>query len=197
LPEQFNKVYQFKITLRDIKPPIWRRIQVPENYTFWNLHFAIQDAMGWYDVHLHEFEIKHPISGFAVMIGDPKNSSGFDKILDEKKQNIDKWFNLENNKAFYLYDFGDNWEHAIILEKILPKDNAITYPVCLKGKFACPPEDCGGIWGYLDLLEIINNPQHEEYENMKEWIEEDFDPKYFNAQEVVFIPPGKRANRYL
>jgi hypothetical protein len=155
MKKKYNQVYQFKITLKGIKPPIWRRIQVPETYTFWDLHVAIQDAMGWIDYHLHEFEMINPATGLAVNIGTPVPGEDFDReVLPDWKQNIADYFSMENRTADYVYDFGDNWEHKIQLEKILPREKGVNYPICIKGKRACPPEDCGGIWGYAELLEI-------------------------------------------
>ncbi len=194
MKKKFNRVYQFKITLKGIKPPIWRRIQVPETYSFWDLHVAIQDAMGWKDYHLHEFEIPHPSTGEKVRIGHPdENTELFgQEILSEHEQKITDWFSMENRVADYTYDFGDNWEHKIQLEKILPRDKNIKYPICIGGKRACPPEDCGGIGGYEYFLEVIRNPEHEEYEEMLEWIEGKFDPEHFNVNEVSFDDPDRR-----
>ncbi|GAB6887558.1 plasmid pRiA4b ORF-3 family protein [Desulfothermus okinawensis JCM 13304] len=152
-------MYQFKITLKGIRPPIWRRIQVPETYTFWDLHVAIQDAMGWEDYHLHEFEIINPSTGLKVRIGSP-DEDFYREVLLEWKQKIADYFSEENPVANYIYDFGDGWEHKVQLEKILPRKNSINYPVCIKGRRACPPEDCRGIWGYKELLEVIKDPAH-------------------------------------
>ncbi|ACR78816.1 plasmid pRiA4b ORF-3 family protein [Kosmotoga olearia] len=191
MKKKFNRVYQFKITLKGIKPPIWRRIQVPETYTFWDLHVAIQDAMGWLDYHLHEFEIINPSTGLKVNIGIPDEDFGRD-VLPGWKQKIADYFSMENPKANYTYDFGDNWEHKIELEKILPREKGVTYPVCIKGKRACPPEDCGGVWGYEELLEAIKDPAHERHEELLEWLGEDFDPEHFDVNEVSFDDPNKR-----
>ena len=191
MKKEFDRIYQFKITLRDSKPPIWRRIQVPDTYTFWDLHVAIQDAFGWADYHLHEFEILHPTSKRKVRIGFPDDDFGRD-ILPNWKQKISDYFSLENKKSDYLYDFGDSWEHVITLEKILPHDRSISYPKCVKGKRACPPEDCGGIWGYEEFLEAIKDSSHEQHEEMLEWIGGEFDPEHFNPGEVHFDDPDKR-----
>ncbi|MDI3524632.1 MULTISPECIES: plasmid pRiA4b ORF-3 family protein [unclassified Kosmotoga] len=191
MKKKFDHVYQFKITLKGIKPPIWRRIQVPETYTFWDLHVAIQDAMGWLDYHLHEFEIINPSTGLKVNIGIPDEDFGRD-VLPGWKQKIADYFSMENPKANYTYDFGDNWEHKIELEKILPREKGVTYPVCIKGKRACPPEDCGGVWGYEELLEAIKDPAHERHEELLEWLGEDFDPEHFDVNEVSFDDPNKR-----
>ena len=191
MKKKYNQVFQFKITLKGIKPPIWRRIQVPETYTFWDLHVAIQDAMGWDDYHLHEFELVNPLTGLKQSIGSPDEE--FDReVFPELKQKLVDSFSMENRSAVYTYDFGDNWEHKIQLEKILPREEGVTYPICIKGKRACPPEDCGGIWGYAELLEILGNPNHEEYEEMLEWLGGEFDPEKFNVEEISFGDPEKR-----
>ena len=189
--KKFTKVYQFKITLKDIKPLVWRCIQVPETYTFWDLHVAIQDAMGWSDYHLHEFEIFNSSSGLKVNIGIPDEDFG-GEIFPGWEQKIADYFSMENRSADYTYDFGDNWEHTVELEKILPRENNVNYPRCIDGKRACPPEDCGGIWGYEDFLEIIRNPNHEEHEEMLEWVGGEFGPEHFDVREVHFDDPDRR-----
>jgi len=114
------------------------------------------------------------------------------KLFSEHHQKIADWFSMENRIANYTYDFGDNWEHKIQLEKILPWDKNIEYPACIAGKRACPPEDCGGIWGYKEFLEAINNPDHEEHEEMLEWVGGEFDPEHFDVKEVSFDDSDKR-----
>lgn len=193
MKKRSEKVYQFKITLKGIKPPIWRRILVPETYTFWDLHVAIQDAMGWLDMHLHDFEIFSPSAGRKVIIGIPDEDFEIArKTLAGWKHKISGYFSMENKKAEYVYDFGDDWEHTVNLEKILPQEAEVNYPVCTAGKRSCPPEDCGGVWGYGDLLEIIANHDDERYEEMLEWLGEDFDPEYFDVTEITFSDPQKR-----
>lgn len=191
MKKKFDQVYQFKITLQGIKPPVWRQIQIPETCTFWDMHVAIQDVMGWWDYHLHEFEIMNPSTGLKVNIGLPYDEFGR-KVLVELNQKIADYFSMENPYADYVYDFGDNWEHKIKLEKILHREKNVNYPVCIKGKRACPPEDVGGIWGYEEFLEIIKSPDHEEYEDMLEWAGGEFDPEHFDCEEVSFNDPGKR-----
>jgi len=191
---KFDRVYQIKITLSGIRPPIWRRIQVPEIYTFWDLHVAIQDAMGWLDYHLHQFEMIDPKKGEKVTIGIPcEEDIGYGwEILPGWRQRISDYFSLENKVADYVYDFGDNWDHRITLEKVLPRDKNTTYPACIKGKRACPPEDCGGVWGYAEFLEAIKDPKHEEHESMLEWVGGEFDPEHFDVKESHFDDPDKR-----
>jgi hypothetical protein len=176
-----KSVYQFKITLKGTKPPVWRRIQVPETYTFYDLHVAIQSSMGWMDYHLHEFSIVNPRTKELVGIGIPHEDYD-SRVLQGWSNKISKYFNMQNTKATYVYDFGDDWEHIVVLEAICPREADQSYPVCLKGKRACPPEDCGGVWGYQDICEGKHDYQ-EEYE--------DFDPDYFEPDEVHFEDPKK------
>jgi hypothetical protein len=178
-------IYQLKITLKDIHPPIWRRIQIPENYSFWDLHVAIQDVMGWEDYHLHEFQA-NLMDGEKISIK-----------ASEWGQRITEWLSTENEQVDYIYDFGDCWEHKIKLEKILPAEESVDYPICIKGKRNCPPEDCGGVGGYEELLEILKDPDDEEYEEMLEWVEEDFDSEHFDPKEVIFSDPTERRNELL
>lgn len=191
MKKQFDKVYQFKITLQDIKPPIWRRIQVPETYMFWDLHVAIQGVMGWTDTHLHEFVIKNPKTGRKVNIGIPDEDFGR-KVSEGWKKRIADFFSLSNPKAKYDYDFGDNWQHIVTLEEILPRQEGVEYPLCVGGKRACPPEDCGGPYGYEDFLSIIMEPDHEEHNSMLEWVGGEFHPEHFDCTEIVFDDPVER-----
>ena len=147
--------------------------------------------MGWEDYHLHEFRMTSPENGDKVRIGIPDED--FDmEVLPGWKLKISDYFSMENNVADYLYDFGDDWEHKIQLEKIVPREKNVGYPVCIKGKRACPPEDCGGIGGYYLLLDIIKDPNHDEYEEMIEWLGGEFDPEHFDTEEVRFDDPDKR-----
>jgi hypothetical protein len=191
----YNQIYQFKITLRDLRPPIWRRIQVPGNYTFWDLHVAIQDAMGWLDYHLHAFRVKDPAGGEPAEIGIPDDDGGFradQKIKVGWEIKISDYFSAENNKASYTYDFGDSWEHGLKLEEILPRDIALTYPACTAGKRACPPEDCGGPAGYYSLLDILADPTHAEYQQTVDRLGGGFDPERFDPGSVQFDDPQIR-----
>jgi hypothetical protein len=149
--------------------------------------------MGWLDYHLHQFEIINPSTDMIEEIGIPDEDFELDKeVLPGWKRKIADYFSMDNTKADYTYDFGDNWEHMIKLEKILPRDKNAKYPMCIAGKRASPPEDCGGIWGYGDFLEIIMNPEHEEYEEMLEWAGGEFDPEHFDINEVHFDDPNER-----
>ena len=189
-----SEVYQFKVSLNGSKPLIWRRILVPAKYRFWDLHVAIQDAMGWTDYHLHSFLMKNPKTGENVEIGIPELDDLSEILLTGFNEKIANYFSLENSKAMYEYDFGDSWIHTVKLEKILPATAGEKYPKCIAGKMACPPEDCGGIFGYYRLLEILGNPKHEEHEEMVQWLG-NYDPVYFSAEEVIFDDPKIRAER--
>jgi hypothetical protein len=191
MKKQFNQVFQFKITLDDIEPSIWRRIQVPETYSFWDLHVAIQDAMGWTDSHLHQFEMKNPKTGEEVEISITDEELE-DEALAGWNVKIADYFSMKNTTALYIYDFGDNWEHTIKLEKIMPRDGEAEYPICLEGERACPPEDCGGLPGYEALLITISDPDDAEYEDTMDWLGGDFDPEYFDPLDVYFDDPDER-----
>ena len=190
-------IYEFKITLNHSNPTIWRRIQVPELYNFHDLHLAIQFAMGWKSGHMHQFDMNHPRTSKEVSIGFP-NEEGFSdyKVLSEKRVKISNYFTLLNNMALYTYDFGDGWEHEILLERILTAVANTTYPKCVDGERACPPEDCGGIYGYKYLLEIIANPQHREYAEKKRWLNwigynevnpDHFDPRFVGCYLMSYV----------
>ena len=188
MTEAFNRVYQFKITIKGIKPPIWRRIQVPETYTFWELSSAIQDAIGWTGGHLYEFTCLNPKTGINDTISMPE--SEFDRsVKDGRKKKIAAYFSLKNKKSAYVYDFGDDWEHTVVLEKIIPADPKTNYPCCIAGKRNGPPDDVGGVFGYEEFVSIMKDPQHEEHDEMVEWYGDIFDPEKFDCTEVVFNDP--------
>lgn len=189
-----KEVYQLKITLKGIRPPVWRRIQVPAGYNFNELHFAIQDAMGWDSSHLHGFEITSPKNGLRELIGPPEDDMMGREILNEEKKKLSQYFGKGTEKAVYVYDYGDDWIHEIKLEKILPMEKGASYPVCIAGKRACPPEDAGGVYGYLHMLEVLADPRSEEYEDIAEWVGEDFDPERFSPAEVVFYDGRDRES---
>jgi len=176
-----NKIYQIQIALKRFKPKIWRRLLIPSDLLLSDFHKVIQTSMGWTNSHLHQF-IKNR-TFYTVKMQDDDLWDEMDNV-DYKEIKISDLLKKEKDKIVYEYDFGDGWEHDIILEKILPPDNDTKHPICLTGKMNCPPEDCGGIWGYSDMLEILKDPDHEEYESYIEWLGEEFDPKYFDKDEV-------------
>ncbi|MGC9151604.1 MAG: plasmid pRiA4b ORF-3 family protein [Microbacter sp.] len=176
-----KQIFQIKIVLKGSKPRIWRRILIPSNLSLSDFHLAIQVVMGWTNSHLHQF-IKDDLY-YTMRLQD---DDFWDEMnyIDYKGMMIRNLLSKEKDRVIYEYDFGDSWIHDVLLEAIVPKDSTLKYPVCLAGKMSCPPEDCGGIWGYADMLEILKNPEHEEYESYVEWLDEDFDPKYFSVEEV-------------
>jgi len=192
-----KEIYQFKITLKYSKPPIYRRIQVPDNYTFWDLHVAIQDSMGWMDCHLHEFQIVDLKHDAKVSIGIPDDEGWNEiEILPSWDEKIKKWFNMKNNTALYIYDFGDNWEHDLILEKIIPVVKNKKYPLCIDGKRNCPPEDVGGIGGYENMLEILADKENEEREEFIEWLGYEYDSEKFEKTKIKFTSSKKRLKNF-
>lgn len=193
-----HNIYQFKITLQEINPPIWRRIQVPENFNFWDLHLAIQNSFGWGGGHLHQFRtisVNPRKWQYIRALCDADAESNYFIDLEER---INKWFNLNESRAMiYEYDFGDGWSHRVELEKILPAEKGLKYPLCLDGRRACPPEDCGGVGGYEDLLKIIRDPQHSEYLEMMEWLGGEWNSEDFDPLNVEFEDPSEVLKYFL
>jgi hypothetical protein len=171
-------VYQLKINLNEIQPSIWRRIQVPAEISLFKLHFILQLAMGWTNSHLHEYQIE------GRVYGDPDNDEfGEFDIQDERDYQLQQVLPDAGVEFSYLYDFGDSWQHELLVEKIVPPGEA-KYPVCLAGERACPPEDVGGVWGYEGFLQAIRDPDHPEHEDYLEWIGGEFDPEAFDLEAV-------------
>ena len=177
--KQPRQIYQLKVTLKGSKPPIWRRLLVPSDVTLARLHHIIQTAMGWWDYHLHQFTVGESYFG----VPDPDYDDWMD-MQDERKFKLNQIAPGEKSRFLYEYDFGDSWEHVILVEKVLPPQAGATYPVCIKGRRARPPEDVGGIWGYADFLQAIRDPSHPEHEGYVEWIGGEFDPEAFDLDEV-------------
>lgn len=194
-----KEICQFKISLKYSDPLIWRRIQIPSDYTFWELNCAIQDAMGWGGGHLHGFRFinkKNNYRAINIAVPHPDDNEYLDRLIDERTARILEYFGKISKQCVYEYDFGDGWEHIISLEKIMKAESKEKYPKLVAGANACPPEDCGGIGGYYDLLEILKNPKNPEYEEMREWLglegaDDNFNPAYFNSSEVIFGDPAE------
>ena len=172
-------IYQIKVTLEGSKPPIWRRILVPINITLGELHHILQAVMGWWDYHLHQFIV----GGTYYGVPHP-DYDDYLEMRDESQVKLNEIVAGEGFKFRYEYDFGDSWLHNLLVEKVLPPEPGQQYPVCIKGKRACPPEDVGGVWGYDDFLEAIQNPNHPEHDDYLEWIGGEFDPEEFDLDEV-------------
>jgi hypothetical protein len=176
-------LYYMKVVLNETKPIIWRRLQVPGNATLGWLHAVLQVAMGWTNSHLHQFRVRELLysdlrHNFREYEGDPE-------ILDENKETLQRVAARQKDMLAYEYDFGDSWHHQITVERILSRDSAVSsVALCLDGARACPPEDCGGTWGYDNLLKILRNPKHEQHDSMKEWLGRPLDPEAFDVEKV-------------
>ncbi|HCU95475.1 MAG TPA: hypothetical protein DHU96_23290 [Actinobacteria bacterium] len=188
-------VYQLKISLCGVsKPPVWRRVVVPADITLEDLHTVILGAMGWHGGHLHVFS-----TGWEEY-GSPDPELGH---TDETAVRLRQLLPEPGGKLRYTYDFGDDWEHDILLEKVLLQTPTSTYPSCLAGKGACPPEDCGGVWGYADLKEILADPGHDQHQEMLDWLcldsGEAFDPSAFSVDAVntrlSYLLPGMSCGK--
>jgi hypothetical protein len=172
-------VHTIKVTLAGSQPPIWRRLQVPSTITLRALHDVLQAALGWEDYHMWVFET--PLGRHGLPDRDLEISSAAAKRLDQAAPR-------KGDRLGYTYDFGDDWEHIIVVEAISSPEPGIAYPRCLTGRRACPPEDCGGIWGYDYLIEILTDPKHEEHQERLEWLGLDspsqFDPSAFDPTQA-------------
>jgi Plasmid pRiA4b ORF-3-like protein len=174
-------IYQLKVTLLDTRPPIWRRLLVPSGFTLEDLHSVVQAAMDWDDSHLHEFRVGQKRFGKSH----PSDRlMGMDPIGNERTAHLFMVLGKVGARAVYTYDFGDGWEHAIIVEKVLPPESGVAYPVCVGGKLQGPPEDCGGIPGYYNLLEALRDPNHPEHQDLEDWVGGEFNPETFALEEV-------------
>jgi hypothetical protein len=177
------EIYQLKVTLRDIDPPIWRRLQVAGDTTLGDLHWILQLGMGWTHSHLHFFKIGD------AQYSDPTFdlSEAPDEFGDEFRTRLDRAVSGEGARFLYEYDFGDCWRHDIEVEKILPAAEGETYPKLVDGKRACPPEDCGGVMGYANFLEEICDENHPEHEPSLRWVGGYLDPERFDAEDINWI----------
>jgi hypothetical protein len=184
------RVYQIKVSLRGVKPQIWRRLLVASSASLDTLHDILQTAMGWSGGHLHQFVTP---DGACYSALDPEYRD--ESSEDESRFCLNQLLRREKDWIVYEYDFGDGWEHKIVLEKILPFDGAATVPSCAGGKRACPPEDCGGVWGYGRLLEVIGDPAHSEHAEMLEWVDDGFDPERFDVERINAILAAKVRGR--
>jgi hypothetical protein len=170
-------IYQLKVTLRGSKPPIWRRIQVAGDVSLGQLHHVLQSGMGWYDCHLHQFEVA------GISYSDPDQDYGLrmrnERIvrLTQVAPRVKDWF-------LYEYDFGDSWMHRITVEAIMPPEPGARYPRCLAGRRARPPENCGGMWRYSRILEALKQPDHPDRDALHEWLVYPLDPEAFDLEAI-------------
>jgi hypothetical protein len=193
--ETAQEIYQIKVTLLGTRPPIWRRLLVPADLTLEQLHFVLQAAMGWEDCHLHDLRIG------ARRFGKPDPSErhfGGPVTASERSAQLCTVLAKVGAKAVYTYDFGDSWEHGIAVEKVLPAEPGRAYPECIDGRRHGPPEDCGGIGGFYNLLEAIHDPGHDQHEELSEWLGDDFDPEAFSLDAVnrslAYLQPRRRKD---
>jgi hypothetical protein len=172
-------IYQLKITIADIEPAIWRRVLVPAETTLEQLHKIIQTVFGWWDYHLHQYVV----DGRHYGLPDPEYSDELPEMFDER--NVTLRDVLGARAIVYEYDFGDDWKHSVEIESAtIASDPNVQYPVCTGGARACPREDCGGTPGYFRVLEILGDPMHEEYREMKTWVGRKYDPEKLDLMAI-------------
>jgi hypothetical protein len=171
------QIFQLKATLARIKPPVWRRLLVRSDVSLRRFHDILQIAFGWTDSHLHMFVVGADRYGFP----DP---DGLDWMKNDARVKLGQVLAKAKDSLVYEYDFGDSWMHQVVLEKVLSEAGSVRVPSCIGGARASPPEDCGGVWGYAELLKAIGNPRHPDHDEMLEWVGEDFDPERFDAEEI-------------
>lgn len=167
-----DRIVTMRVDLVGLKPPIWRRLEVPADYTLEDLHYVLQLAMGWEDAHLHAFLVNR--TAYSI----PADEEDFGAIGEDSGAVTLESLALyrKGAKFHYEYDFGDSWEHQIVVESASAREPGVRYPRCLKAVGACPPEDCGGVPGYTNLLEALKDPRHEDHDDMVEWLGGEFDP---------------------
>ena len=182
--------YQLKVTLKDVRPPVWRRVIVPTALTLLELHHVIQIVMCWEDCHLHDFTIER--RRYAL-----PNVEDFDEPADESKTALGRVV-APRDTFVYQYDFGDGWEHAVLVEKVV-ESGGTALPICLAGERACPPEDSGGPFGYEEKLRAFTQPSRSNKE-LRDWLGSDFDPAAFDVNAIneelrQFFQPRRKPKR--
>jgi hypothetical protein len=185
-------IFQIKVALVGSDPEIWRRLLVPASITLAALHNVLQIAMGWDSSHLHEFRKGKQYYG---MPNPDEVFFNVPRTIDDRKVRLDEVLLRVGSNFVYTYDMGDSWEHAIVLEKRLPADPSVKCPACLGGERACPPEDCGGVYGFYDLLEASRVPKHSRHEELLEWVGEEWDPDAFSPDDVNQRLHARRRRR--
>jgi hypothetical protein len=172
-----KQILQFRLSLLEVQPAVWRRIQVPADCTLARLHKVIQAIMGWQDYHLHEFTLG------GRTYGDPEVDEEA-RLIDDRIVRLQNLNLAIGDRIEYAYDFGDNWQHVLELEDKMPPSAGVVYPLCVYGECTAPPEDVGGVSGYEEFLEALLHPDHEEHEHMKAWVGRSFKPTYFSLAEA-------------
>ena len=190
-PTDDKKVYQLKVTLLDTSPPVWRRFLAPAEVSLDRLHLMLQQVMGWENYHLYRFQIA---SAEYSELDDDEQDDWLD-YEDSRQATLGRLVSDRGTRFLYVYDFGDNWRHELWLEDVLEGKPDAGYPLCVGGRRACPPEDCGGPWGYAEMLEVVADPDHPEHLDRVEWLGEGFDPDAFDADRVDRMLAGFRQRR--
>jgi hypothetical protein len=189
MPPTARRIYEIKVTLRGSRPPIWRRLHVPSDVTLFRLHEILQVAMGWYDCHMHLFMRN------GIEYGPPDPELNVERI-SERATRLQDVLRRPKERLLYEYDFGDGWEHDVVLENVLEPQAGVRYPICVTGKRACPPEDCGGIGGFYHYLSALADAKHPDHAEMVEWRRPSFDASAFDINEVNgLLHPGKHGWR--
>lgn len=178
-------VLRFRIELQETDPLVWREIEVPGDYTFWDLHVAIQDAMGLLDYHLHRFTMPHPRTKQERVFGIHNLHQDCDDPLGWAHQ-VASMFAYRNDTALYEYDFGDDWRHTVRLVEVLRRDFKIRYPRCVGSARACPPEDCGGVHSFAEIVAGTMDA------DTRAWLPQGYDPAHFDPAAVRFSDPARR-----
>jgi hypothetical protein len=184
IPLDDAEIYCLKISLKSSKPPIWRRVEVYSCTTLTDLHRIIQISMGWEFSHLWEFKKGCARYGDLQYEDEEDGFFSTNPLIDSNQVRICDVLSKVKEKVIYQYDFGDCWDHEIVLEKRFPPEPDVFYPRCVNGKMACPPEDCGGLPGYYNNLDILDDPKSDEYEDVRTWMGEKFDPNHFDREKV-------------
>jgi hypothetical protein len=167
-----SDILQIKITLLDVEPPVWRRVLVPTSLPLRRLHETIQAAMGWLNQHLHEFRIGERRFG----VPDPEDEVSGSTLANDSLVKLSSLVEQGIDRFHYVYDFGDDWRHEVVIENIRPGEPGIDYPAFVEGARRCPPEDCGGPPGFQEFLEAVTNPAHPEHAVTLDWNGEPYDP---------------------
>jgi hypothetical protein len=185
-------IVELKVRLRDVEPPVMRRVQIPGDYSLHRVHDVIQAVMGWYDMHLHEFKVGGKTYGQPDIEGEL--SFGV-RIYDDRNIKLGKLIERGVREFTYTYDLGDDWQHDVEVVRTLAPEQGVDYPVLVEWSGACPPEDVGGPPGYEEFLKAISDPEHEEHDDVVAWSGGDFDPQFLDLEAVDAMLGRIRASR--